>query len=141
MIDLVTGRFEIVQYDDEKAIYIANLVETMWLYRYSIPMEITYDQGSEFIGDKYRKYLIEEEYGITSKPSTLVNNLSNVILECTYRVLGNLVRTFNISQTYVDKNYPWTDILAAAEFAIHSTINRQKIIVWANYYFSMIWFS
>ena len=43
------------------------------------------------------------------------------------QVLGNLVQTFNIHQTYVDKNDPWTGILAAAAFAIHSTTNRQNV--------------
>ena len=53
--------------------------------------------------------------------------MSNAVLERIHQVLGNLVRTFNIStQTYIDEDYPWTDILATAEFAISSTINRQK---------------
>ena len=34
VIDPVTGWFEIVQYDDKRAITIANLVETKWLSRY-----------------------------------------------------------------------------------------------------------
>ena len=60
MIYPVTGWFEIAQREDKKAISIANLVETMWLSRYPIPIEITYDQGSEFIGHGFIKYLIEE---------------------------------------------------------------------------------
>ena len=53
--------------------------------------------------------------------------MSNVVLERIHQVLGNLVRTFNIStQTYVDKNDPWTVILAAEEFAISSTTNWQN---------------
>ena len=34
--------------------------------------------------------------------------------------------TFNISQTHVDKNYPWTGILTAAVFSILSTTNRKN---------------
>ena len=45
-MDHVTGWFEIAQYDDIRAISIADLVETTWIYRYPIPIEITYDQGS-----------------------------------------------------------------------------------------------
>ena len=45
MIDHVIGWFEVVRYDDKKAIIIANLVETTWLSRYHRPIEITYDQG------------------------------------------------------------------------------------------------
>ena len=51
----------------------------------------------------------------------------NAVLERIHHVIGNLVRTFNISQTQVDKNYPWTGILAAAAFAIRSTTNRKKV--------------
>ena len=36
-----------------------NLVENAWLTGYPIPMEITYYQGSEYIGHKFNKYLIE----------------------------------------------------------------------------------
>ena len=46
MIDPLTGWFEISEYDDKRAISIANLVETTWLYRYPRPIEITHDQGS-----------------------------------------------------------------------------------------------
>ena len=55
MIYPVTGWFEIAQYESKIAISIANLVETMWLSRYPRPIEITYDQGNEFIGHEFRK--------------------------------------------------------------------------------------
>ena len=46
MIDPVTGWFEVMQYNDKKAISITNLFETMWLSRYLRPIEILYDQGT-----------------------------------------------------------------------------------------------
>ena len=53
--------------------------------------------------------------------------MSNAVLEQNHQVIGNLLWTFNIStQTYVDKNEPYMDILAAAEFEICLTTNRQK---------------
>ena len=64
------------------------------------------------IGHEFRKSLIETEYRITAKPSTLVNPMPNVILERIHQVLGNLVRTFNKQQTYVDKNDQSTVTLA-----------------------------
>ena len=67
------------------------------------------------------------EYGITTKPITLENPMFNAVLERIHQVLGNLVRTFNIStQTQVDENYPWKVILAAVEFEIFPTSNRQQ---------------
>ena len=104
IIGPVIGWFEITQYDDKREIFITILVETKWLSRYPIPIEIIYDQGSKFIGHEIKKYRIQEEYGITAKPSTLVNPMSNAILERIHQVLGNLVRTYNIYQTYVDKD-------------------------------------
>ena len=38
MIDPVTGCFEMTQYNHKREISILNLVETMWLSRYPIPM-------------------------------------------------------------------------------------------------------
>ena len=67
------------------------------------------------------------EYRITEKPSTSGNPKSNAVLEKIQQVLVNQERTFNISpQTYVEKNDPWTGILAAAAFVICSTTNRKK---------------
>ena len=40
--------------------------------------------------------------------------------------MGNLVRTCTITQSYVEKYYPWLGILASVEFVICSTINRIK---------------
>ena len=98
----------------------------MWLYKYPRPIEVMYDQESEFIDHEFSKYLIETEYRITAKPSTSGNPMPNALLEQIHQVLENLVQTFNISQNYVDKNDPWTGILAVTVFAIVSTTNRQK---------------
>ena len=99
MTDTIIGWFEVTQYNDKIYIPITNLVETTWLSRFPRPTEITYDQGEEFIGHDFKKPLIEMEYGITPKPSTLGNPTSNAILERIYHVLGNLVRTYNITKT------------------------------------------
>ena len=82
-----------------------------------------YDQGSEFIGHEFRKSLIEIEYGITTKPSTTVNPMYNALLEQIHQVLVNLVRTYNITQLYVDKYNPWSVILSVAAFEIQSITN------------------
>ena len=47
--DPVTGSFS-----------IKNLLGTTWLTRHPIPMEIMHDKGSEFIGHRFRKSLIEK---------------------------------------------------------------------------------
>ena len=59
MIDPVTGWFLIEKYNDKRAISTTNFVETTWLSIYPRPIEITDDQGSDFIGHEFRKSLIE----------------------------------------------------------------------------------
>ena len=50
------------QCNDIKAMVIANLVETTWLYRYSRLSEIMHDRGSEFLGNKFINTLIQNGY-------------------------------------------------------------------------------
>ena len=63
MIDPVTGWFEISQYNDKISIYTAKLFETTWLSRYPRPIEITYDQGNEFIGQEFRNIQFKHNTG------------------------------------------------------------------------------
>ena len=46
MMDPITGWFEVIHYKDKQAMTISNLVETMWLTRYTWLTEITYDRES-----------------------------------------------------------------------------------------------
>ena len=73
MIDHVTGWFEITQYNDKKAMMIAKLVETMWLVRYTWPVETMYDQGRELPGHNFKNSWIEQEYVIITKPDSFIN--------------------------------------------------------------------
>ena len=114
MIDLVTGWSKIAKYEDKRSISIVNLVETMWLSRYPRPIEITHEKGKEFIGHEFRRSLIEMEYKITSRPSTLEYPIYNAVLEWILQVLVNLVCTCNITQTYIDKYELWSGILTAS---------------------------
>ena len=59
MIYPVTGWLENTQFDNKSSISITNLVRTKWLNIYPRPMEITYDQVSEFIGHDFKKFFIE----------------------------------------------------------------------------------
>ena len=45
MINFIIGGFKLTQNNDKFAITIANLVETIWLTRYPLTSEITYNQG------------------------------------------------------------------------------------------------
>jgi transposase InsO family protein len=62
MIDPATGWFEIHQYDDKRAITVANIAEEEWFSRYPWPTQVTFDRGSEFIGNEFKKVL--NDYGV-----------------------------------------------------------------------------
>ena len=55
-------------------------------------------------GRDLRKTLIEKEYGIKSKPILSGNKTSNATLEIIHPVLDNLLHTYNINDTYTDKD-------------------------------------
>ena len=86
MIDPITGWFEVKQYSDKKAITIANLLEIMWLVRYQWPVESTYDRGGEFLGHELKKSLIENEYGIKTKPVSPCKPQANENIEILHQV-------------------------------------------------------
>ena len=53
----------------------------------------------------------------------------NVIIERQHQLPGNLERTYNLQETYVDDADPWMGILAAADFVVISTYHmiKQKV--------------
>ena len=65
--------------------------------------------------------MIQNDYGIKAKPITARNPQANAIVEIVHQVLGNMVRTFELENTYLDENDPWKGILSATAFAIRST--------------------
>ena len=58
-------------------------------------------------------------YGLKSKPITTRNPQSNVIIEHIHQTIGNIIRTFDVSNI-VNKD-PWSGILAATMFAVRAT--------------------
>ena len=61
--------------------------------------------------------------------------MSNDVSEQIHQVLGNLLRNFNITKTYVDEEEPWSCILSATEFTILSTTNRLKFYILVKFLF------
>jgi transposase InsO family protein/exonuclease VII small subunit len=120
MIDPATGWFEIHQYDDKRSMTVANIAEQEWFARYPWPTQVTFDRGSEFIGKDFQK-MIKEDYAIKAKPITVRNPQANAIVERIHQVIGNMVRTFELENNYLDEDDPWKGILSATAFAIRST--------------------
>jgi hypothetical protein len=122
MIDPATGWFEIYQYDDKKSITVANIVEQEWFCRYPWPTQITFDRGSEFIGEDFQT-MIKDSYGIQKKPITVRNPQANAVVERIHQVIANMVRTFELEHNYLDEDDPWKGILSAVAFAVRSTFH------------------
>ena len=105
---------------------ISNLVRTTWLVQYKWPVELTYDQWGYFLGHKLKNNVIEREYVIKTNPDSSGNPQENANMEIINQVLGNLVQTCKLHETYVGDTDPWMVILAAAAFAVRSTYHRNK---------------
>lgn len=120
MIDPATGWFEIHQYDDKRSITVANITEQEWFSRYPWPTQVTFDRGSEFIGQDFQK-MIKEDYGVKGKPITVRNPQANAICERIHQVIGNIIRTFELENNYIEEEDPWKGILSATAFAVRST--------------------
>ena len=52
----------------------------MWMARYPWTVEITYDQGGEFLGHEFKNILMENEYGIKTKPAPPRKPQANTII-------------------------------------------------------------
>ena len=98
----------------------------MWIARYPWPMKIGYEQGSEFIGHEFKNPLIQCEYRIKAILITSGNPTDNYILEIIYQILGNIIRTYNPLETYIEKYAPCMGILSAAAFDLRSMKYRLK---------------
>ena len=49
------------------------------------------------------------------------NHQANYILERIHQVIAKLVHTFNLNNNCLDQDDPWSGILAATAFTVHST--------------------
>ena len=122
MIDPATGWFEIHEYEDKRSISVAEIVEQQWLMRYPWTTQITFDRGSEFIGQEFQ-HMIKHDYGIKDKPIMVCNPQANAIVEQVHQVIGNIIRTFELEKNYLDEDNPWKGVLSATAFAVRSTFH------------------
>ena len=72
------------------------------------------------MGKEFQK-VVKRDYGIKGKPITARNPQANSIVERVHQVIGNMIRTFELENKYLDENDP--GLLAATAFAIRSTIH------------------
>ena len=65
--------------------------------------------------------MVQNDYGIKVKLITVRNPQANAIIERVHQVIANMIHTFELEDNYLDKDDPWSGILSATAFAIHST--------------------
>ena len=99
---------------------MANIAGQEWLSRYPWPTQIAFDRGNEFIGHEFR-HMVTHNYGIKCKPITVRNPQANAIVEQIHQVIGNIIRTFDLENNYIDEKDPFKGVLAATAFAVRST--------------------
>ncbi len=88
-----------------------------------------------------------DDYGVKKKPITTRNPQANAIVERVHQTIGNIIRTFELQDNYLDEDDPCKGILAATAFAIRATYHttlqkspgqlvfgRDTVVQWASYY-------
>jgi transposase InsO family protein len=68
------------------------------------PTQVTFDRGSEFIGHEFKKML--NEYGVKKKRITIHNPQANAIVKGVHQTIGNIIRTFELHENYLDEDDP-----------------------------------
>mgnify|MGYP003331710574 CR=1 FL=1 len=124
MIDPVTGWFEMAKIKTKSADVIANVIELTWLNRYPWPTEVVLDRGREFMAEFSK--MVCNDYGVTKRSITTQNPQANGIIERIHQTIGNMIQTFCIHKTDLDKEDPWSGILGAVMFATRYTIHSKN---------------
>jgi transposase InsO family protein len=119
MIDPATGWFKMKEIPNKDSGTIANIIKQTWLTRYPWPTQIIFDRGKEFMGEF--TCMVQDDYGIKKKPITTRNPQANSIIERIHQMIGNMIRTHQVGSEDINKDDPWSGILAAMMFATRAT--------------------
>ena len=96
---------------------IADITKETWFTCYPLPQQIVFDCGTKFMAEFSK--MCQNDYGLKWKPKTTRNPQSNTIIEQIHQTIGNIIRTFDVSN--IVNNDPWSGILAATMFAVCAT--------------------
>ena len=99
---------------------ITNKIEQTWLSKYPWPTEIILDQGTKFTKEAIE--MIEKGYRITHRPITTRNPQANSILEPAHQTISIILHTFQVNNSELDLDDPWSRILSVVSFAMRSTV-------------------
>eukprot|EP00957_Ditylum_brightwellii_P189791 14448415-Ditylum_brightwellii.AAC.1 len=57
--------------------------------------------------------MMASDYGVKKKPITVRNPQASSIIERKHQTIGNMIRSFEVHDTSIDKKDPWIGILTA----------------------------
>ena len=115
IIDPATSWVELCPLPNLTAATTCTEFDNQWLCRYPRPFKCIFDQGSAFTSSEFQELL--SSYGIVPSPTTIQNPQANSILERIHQVIGNMIRTSNLTESL------WVDLLPAVAFAIRGTFH------------------
>ena len=116
MIDPATGWFEMAQIPHNTAAEIVDITKKTSFTPYPLQQQIVFDRGTKFMAEFAK--MCQNEYDVKRKPITTRNPQSNAIIERIHQTIGNIIRTFDVSN--IVNNDPWSGILAATMFAVRA---------------------
>ncbi len=67
--------------------------------------------------------MIRNDYGIEKCPIKVRNPQANSIIERVHQTISNIIQRFELHDTDMDNEDPWSGILAVMMFAIRSTVH------------------
>ena len=120
MINPATVWFGMAQIHNKTAAEISDITKKNWFTRYPLPQRIVFDRGTKFMAGFSK--MCKNNYSLKSKPITTRNPQSNAIIKRVYQAIGNIIRTFDVSNIF--NNDTWSDILAATMFAVREIFHR-----------------
>ena len=124
MEDPVTGWFEQCQlYDEPNAYMYQQILGSVWLSRYSRPIEISFDNGSEF---KMKFRDLCNNIGLKQCPSKAWDPQSNAILNKLHHVFVDELVTFDLGNNpiTVNEDDPSDEYLTAVSYVIRSSYHQ-----------------
>ena len=83
-------------------------------------MRCIYDNGNEFLGEKFQEML--DSYEVKGVPTSVKNPQANLV-ERVNQTLGNMIRLKDIENQRLDPNDPFADILCSCAWATYSTVH------------------
>jgi Integrase core domain. len=106
------------EYIDKTSARISQIFNYHWLSRYPQPVEVVYDNGSEF--KKHFQPLIKD-FDIKPKCTTVKNPQANAPVEQVHQVIHNMICTKDLGNCVLDYIDPWGKILSSIAWAIHAS--------------------